>query len=66
MNIVLNLDKLKEARKGKKLSQDDMAKALGWKSRSKYSKRENGIVSIGASELAIIAKKLGCDMEYFF
>lgn len=46
-----------------------MVRALGWKSRSQYSKRESGSVSIGADELIAIAKILGYSKEevgYFF
>lgn len=50
---------LKEKRKENGYSQEDMAKLLNWKSRSRYSKRESGQVSIGADELIDIAKILG-------
>ena len=62
----LNLDRLQRVRKRKKYTQEEVAKALGFKSRSAYSKRENGLATIGADELAIIAELLGYDMEYFF
>ncbi|MDK9870062.1 Cro/Cl family transcriptional regulator [Staphylococcus equorum] len=65
----LNLERLKQSRKDNELSQEDMVRALGWKSRSQYSKRESGSVSIGADELIAIAKILGYSKEevgYFF
>lgn len=67
--LKLNLERLKQSRKDNELSQEDMVRALGWKSRSQYSKRENGSVSIGADELIAIAKILGYSKEevgYFF
>lgn len=65
----LNLERLKQSRKDNELSQEDMVRALGWKSRSQYSKRESGSVSIGADELIAIAKIFGYSKEevgYFF
>lgn len=62
----LNLDRLAKTRKRRKKTQDEMAVALGFRSRSAYSKRENGIVSLGADELAIIAELLDYDITYFF
>lgn len=67
--LKLNLERLKQSRKDNDLSQEDMVRALGWKSRSQYSKRESGSVSIGADELIAIAKILGYSKEevgYFF
>ncbi|WP_436860406.1 helix-turn-helix domain-containing protein [Staphylococcus caeli] len=62
----LNLDRLQRVRKRKNYTQEEIAKALGFKSRSAYSKRENGLATIGADELALISELLGYDMEYFF
>lgn len=67
--LKLNLERLKQTRINKNISQEQIAKELGWKSRSQYSKRENGMVGIGADELIIIAKILGYTKEeigYFF
>lgn len=64
--MTLNLKRLQDARKDKKYSQEEMSRILGFKSRSAYSKRENGIVTLGADELAVIAYVLGYKMEYFF
>lgn len=62
----LNIDRLAKTRKRRKKTQDEMTTALGFQSRSAYSKRENGVVSLGADELAIIAELLGYDITYFF
>lgn len=55
----LNLEKIKEKRNAKGLTQDDMAKLMGWRTRTPYAKRENGFVDIGANELIKIASILG-------
>lgn len=62
----LNLARLRRVRERKNFTQDDIAKALGFKSRSAYSKRENGKATLGADELAVISDLLGYDMTYFF
>lgn len=41
------------------ITQDRMAEGMGWKSRTPYAKRENGLVSIGADELIKMANILG-------
>lgn len=48
----VDLKRLKAERVASGLSQEDVAHRMGWKTRSPYAKRENGIVSIGADELA--------------
>lgn len=62
----LNLYRLQRIRKKKNYTQEEIAKALGFKSRSAYSKRENGLATIGADELATIAELFDYEMEYFF
>lgn len=57
--MALDLRRLKAERIASGLSQDEMAKKMGWKSRSPYAKRENGITPIGADELMNMAKILG-------
>ncbi len=57
--MTLNLKRIKAERIASGLTQDEMAKKLGWSTRTPYAKRENGIVSIGADELGKIAKILG-------
>ena len=48
---------IREKRKERGLSQEELAKKLGW-TRSMYTKRENGAVSLGVDELAKIATAL--------
>lgn len=55
----IDLAKIKRERMSRGLTQEDMADALGWKSRSSYAKRESGSVPIGADELIHIAEVLG-------
>ncbi len=61
--MTLDLRRLKAERIAKGLTQDEMAEKMGWKTRTPYAKRENGIVSIGADELAKIAEVLGFSKE---
>ena len=67
--MTVDLRRLKAERIAKGLTQDEMADLMGWSSRAPYAKRENGIVSIGADELAKMANILGYDrnqLEIFF
>lgn len=67
--MTLNLNRIKAERIAKGLTQDEMAEAMGFKSRAAYAKRENGIVGIGADELALISEILDIpltDMHIFF
>ena len=57
--MTLDLRRLKAERIAKGLTQDEMAEAMGWKTRTPYAKRENGIVGIGADELVKLAYILG-------
>lgn len=61
--MTVDLNKLRSERVYKGITQDDMAKMMGWSSRSAYAKRENGFISIGADELAKIASILGYGRE---
>lgn len=64
----LNLKRLRAERIAKGYTQDYMAQQMGW-NRATYAKRENGIVSLGADELARIADILGYtknDLGIFF
>lgn len=45
------------------MTQDEVAHKMGWKTRTPYAKRENGLVSIGADELAKITLIFGLPME---
>lgn len=67
--MALDLRRIRAERIARGYSQDEMARLMGWESRGPYAKRENGIVSIGADELAKIAKILGYttkDLAIFF
>lgn len=67
--MTVDLRRLKAERIAKGLTQDEMAGLMGWSSRTPYAKRENGIVSIGADELAKMASVLGFErsqLEIFF
>lgn len=67
--MTLNLKRIKAERIAKGLTQDEMAEAMGFKSRAAYAKRENGIVGIGANELAHISEILDIpltEMHIFF
>lgn len=57
--MTVDLQRLKAERIAKGLTQDEMAKLMGWNTRTPYAKRENGIVSIGADELIKMADILG-------
>lgn len=57
--MTLDLRRLRAERIAKGLTQDKMAEAMGWKTRTPYAKRENGIVGIGADELVKMAHILG-------
>ncbi|MDT1943345.1 helix-turn-helix domain-containing protein [Carnobacterium maltaromaticum] len=61
--MTLNLKRLKAERIAKGYTQDEMARLAGWETRTPYAKRENGIVSIGADELAKFAEILGYSSE---
>ena len=53
--MTVNHLRIKAERVAKGLTQDDMAKALGWSDRARYAKRENGLVSFDADELIKVA-----------
>ena len=57
--MTLNLKRLRAERIAKGMNQDEMAKAMGWHTRSSYAKRENGITVISANELVKMASILG-------
>lgn len=61
--MTVDLKRLKAERIANGLTQDDMAKRMGWKDRAAYAKRENGIVSIGANELAKMVTLLGFSQD---
>lgn len=57
--MTLDLKRLRAERIAKGMNQDEMAKAMGWHTRSSYAKRENGITTISATELVKMASILG-------
>ena len=67
--MTINLNRIKAERIANDLTQDDVAKKMGWKTRTPYAKRENGIVAIGADELIRLASIFGYgkdDLGIFF
>lgn len=69
VNVVLNLKRLRAERIACGITQDEMAHKMGWKTRTPYAKRENGIVDIGANEFIKMAKILGYEtnnLDIFF
>ena len=61
--MTINLKRLKAERIASGMTQDEVAHRMGWKTRTPYAKRENGIISIGADELAKITLIFGLPME---
>lgn len=63
MRMKIDLRRVRAERVASGLSQDQVAKKMGWKTRTPYAKRENGIVSIGADELIKLAYMFGYTKE---
>lgn len=59
----INLQKIRELRKKKGLTQTEISKALGYKSVQGYHYIEKGRSSIKADQLIIIASLLGVTVE---
>ena len=59
----VDLKRLKAERVASGLSQEDVAHRMGWKTRSPYAKRENGIISISADELAECVEIFGLPID---
>lgn len=57
-------DRIREARLAKGMTQDELAKALGLKSRSSINKMEKDAYEIGLDRLKEIAKILDVDPDY--
>lgn len=57
-------EKVKKRRKELKLSQEELSKLLGYKSKATVHKIENGIININIDGIKNIAKVLNCDIEY--
>lgn len=62
----VNLSFIKEKRKEKGLTLQEMSNAFGYKKASTYSLYENGVYSIKADMLPILAKIFECTIEDFF
>lgn len=63
---VLNLEKIRNMRKKNKLSQEELADLLGFKSIYSYNRKELGHVKFSADELHVLASFYGVPSEYFF
>ena len=59
----VDLKRLKAERVASGLSQEDVAHRMGWKTRSPYAKRENGIIPISADELAEFVEIFGLPID---
>jgi Helix-turn-helix. len=59
----LNLNRVKAERIALGLTQEQVAKRMGWKTRVPYAKREAGIVPFGADELGLYVEALGISQE---
>lgn len=57
-------DRIKESRLAKGMTQDELAKALGLKSRSSINKMEKNAYEIGLDRLKEIARVLEVDPDY--
>ena len=62
----VNLDLIRYLRKDKGFSQSEMAKALSLKTSEKYTRRENGTYHFQASEIPVLAEKLGVKIERLY
>lgn len=67
--LKFDLKRLKAERVANGLTQEDMSKGMGYKSKSTYSRKENGHALIGVDEFAKMIDILGYDkdqMSLFF
>ena len=67
--MTLDLRRIRAERIAKGMTQDEVANKMGWKTRTPYTKRENGIVEISADELISLALIFGYtkdDLGIFF
>ena len=62
----INLGLIKKMREERGFSQQEMADCLHLSGGDKYSRRENGIYNFKASELPLLAKKLGISIEQLY
>lgn len=66
MLFKLNLEKVKELRKEKGLSQEEVAKILGLKTVYPYHRKESGRQSFTAEELMMLSNIYNVPCEKFF
>lgn len=67
--LKFDLKRLRAERVANGLTQEEMAEAMGYKSKSTYSRKENGHVAIGVDEFAKMISIFGYDegkMSIFF
>ena len=57
-------DRIRELRVARKMSQDDLAKAMGYKDRSMITKIESGKVDISQKKIMAFAQVLGTTPSY--
>lgn len=62
----VNLEKIKRLRKSYKLSQEEIAKKLGYSSLYPYHRKETGDQSFKAEELHQLSLIFNKPLEYFF
>jgi Zn-dependent peptidase ImmA (M78 family)/transcriptional regulator with XRE-family HTH domain len=65
MNTNIIGTRLKALREERKLSQDDLARAFGFKDRQTVSAIETGERRLSAEELLLAVEKLGASLDYF-
>ena len=64
--VYVDLSFIKAKRLEKKFTLLEMAEELGFKTATNYQKYEQGLYSLDAYMLPVLAKKLGCKIEDFF
>lgn len=62
----MNLEKLREKRKAKGITQEDMALDMGYRNKSSYSMLENGQVKFDADKMRIVKNRLELTDNEFF
>jgi len=64
--VILDLQRVKAERVARGITSEFMSNKLGYKSRSSYSKRENGDIPLEVNTLLEIAEILGYPFINFF
>ncbi len=67
--MTVDLKRIRAERIASGFTQDEVAAKMGWKTRTPYAKRENGLVALGADELIKLAGIFGYvsgDLSIFF